>query len=58
MRTKNQIHCLSGHQGTVWGIETQGTDPQVITGSSDKTVKVCNFKLNEYDPSVQYLYFM
>lgn len=41
MRTKNQIHVLSGHQGTVWAMETQTTDPQVITGSSDSTVKVC-----------------
>lgn len=40
MRTKNQIHVLSGHQGTVWGLETQTTDPQIITGSSDSTVKV------------------
>lgn len=40
MRTKNQIHVLSGHQGTVWAMETQATDPQIITGSSDSTVKV------------------
>lgn len=40
MRTKNQIHILSGHQGTVWAMETQATDPQIITGSSDSTVKV------------------
>ena len=40
MRSKQQIHVLSGHHGTVWSLETQGTDPQVITGSADSTIKV------------------
>lgn len=28
MRTKLQVHCLSGHDSTVCSILTQGTDPQ------------------------------
>jgi len=29
MRSKHQIHCLSGHDNTVGAILTKGTDPQV-----------------------------
>jgi len=40
MRTKNQIHCLSGHTNTVASVNSQGTDPQVISGSHDHTIKL------------------
>ena len=40
MRTKAQVHVLGGHTNTVWSLETQATDPQVITGSADCTVKL------------------
>lgn len=29
MRTKHQIHCLTGHDNTVGAILTKGVDPQV-----------------------------
>jgi len=40
MRTKHQIHCLSGHTNTVGSILTNTVDPQVITGSHDTTIKL------------------
>lgn len=40
MRTKNQIHALTGHLNTVTAIKCQGTDPQIITGSEDSTIKL------------------
>ena len=40
MRTKNQIHVLGGHSGTVGTLLTSAIDPQVITGSYDATIKV------------------
>jgi len=39
MRTKHQVHCLTGHDNTVGAILTKGTDPQIITGSYDSTIK-------------------
>ena len=36
MRTKHQVHCLSGHDNTVGAILTKGVDPQV-------SVDVCLF---------------
>ncbi len=39
MRTKAQIHVLSGHTGTVADVKCQDSDPQVITGSMDSTVR-------------------
>ena len=39
MRTKAQIHVLSGHTGTVADVKCQESDPQVITGSMDSTVR-------------------
>jgi pleiotropic regulator 1 len=44
MRTKVQVHCLSGHDETVASILTQSVDPQVITGSHDKTVKMWDLR--------------
>jgi pleiotropic regulator 1 len=45
MRTKNQIHVLTGHDNTVASILTNSVDPQVITGSHDNTIKVFEFYL-------------
>jgi pleiotropic regulator 1 len=40
MRTKACIHILGGHNSTVACVGCQSTDPQVITGSNDSTVKL------------------
>lgn len=40
MRTKAQIHCLGGHTDTVAAVACQATNPQVITGSHDSTVRL------------------
>jgi WD40 repeat protein len=40
MRTKAQIHVLSGHTATVADVKCQESDPQVITGSMDSTVRL------------------
>lgn len=39
MRTKAQIHVLTGHTGTVSDVKCQDSDPQIITGSMDSTVR-------------------
>ena len=39
MRTKAQIFVLSGHSATVADVKCQDSDPQVITGSMDSTVR-------------------
>src|SRR6266849_10385890 len=56
MRTKAQIHVLSGHTATVADVKCQDSDPQVITGSMDSTIRFvhsptelsveCRFRLN------------
>ena len=40
MRTKHQVHCLTGHDNTVGALLTKSTDPQIITGSYDSTIKL------------------
>lgn len=40
MRTRSNIHVLSGHTGTVSDLKCQEADPQVITGSLDSTVRL------------------
>lgn len=40
MRTKAQIFCLSGHTDTVASVVCQSTNPQVITGSHDSTIRL------------------
>jgi pleiotropic regulator 1 len=40
MRTKNQVHALTGHLSTVNAIECQASDPQIITASADSTIKL------------------
>lgn len=44
MRTKTQVFCLSGHHDNVCSILTQGTDPQVITGSHDHTIRLWDLR--------------
>lgn len=39
MRTKAQVHVLAGHTATVADVKCQESDPQVITGSMDSTVR-------------------
>lgn len=39
MRTKAQAMLLSGHTATVADVKCQDSDPQVITGSMDTTVR-------------------
>ena len=46
MRTKAQIHALTGHTGTVSDVKCQESDPQVITGSMDSTVRYTYFSKN------------
>ncbi|KAF8552697.1 WD40 repeat-like protein, partial [Imleria badia] len=40
MRTKSQIHVLSGHSATVADVKCQESDPQVITGLVDSTIRL------------------
>lgn len=40
IRTKHEVHVLSGHENTVGSIITHSVDPQVVTGSYDHTVKL------------------
>ena len=40
MRTKAQVHCLTGHTNTVAEVRCQAAEPQVITGSHDSTVRL------------------
>ena len=40
MRTRQNVHVLSGHSGTVADVKCQEADPQVITASLDKTVRL------------------
>jgi pleiotropic regulator 1 len=40
MRTRSNIFVLSGHQGTVSSIQTEASDPQVISGSMDSTIRL------------------
>ena len=48
MRTKQQIHALTGHTGTVAAVQCQDSDPQVVTGSMDSTIRyVSGFRLRD-----------
>jgi len=40
MRTKANIHTLTGHTNTVESVLTQAAEPQVITGSHDSTIRL------------------
>lgn len=40
VRTRTQIHVLSGHESTVSALLANETDPQVLSGSMDNTIKL------------------
>jgi len=40
IRTKANVHTLTGHQQTVVGLDTQSLEPQVISGSMDSTIRL------------------
>jgi len=40
MRTKVNIHTLTGHTSTVSTVACQSTDPQIVTGSNDSTIRM------------------
>lgn len=40
MRTKQQVHCLTGHTNTAACVVSRPVDPQVISGSHDFTVRL------------------
>jgi pleiotropic regulator 1 len=44
MRSRVQVHCMSGHQSTVASILSHGADPQVITGSHDNTIRTWDIR--------------
>jgi pleiotropic regulator 1 len=39
MRTRTNIHVLSGHKGTISSLKCQEADPQIISGSLDSTIR-------------------
>ena len=39
MRTRTQVHILTGHESAVSSVLANATDPQVVTGSMDSTVR-------------------
>jgi WD40 repeat protein len=43
MRTKAQAMILTGHTATVADVKCQDSDPQVITGSMDTTIRYGHF---------------
>lgn len=40
IRTKKQVHCLTGHDNTIGALLTKSVHPQVVTGSQDSTIKL------------------
>lgn len=40
MRTRANIFTLTGHTSTVADVKTQDSDPQIISGSMDSTVRL------------------
>lgn len=51
MRTKAQIHVLSGHSATVADVKCQDSDPQVITSSMDSTIRSVSFRFfDDFSP--------
>jgi pleiotropic regulator 1 len=44
IRTRLQVHCMSGHASTVASLLTNATDPQVISGSHDKQIRLWDIR--------------
>lgn len=40
MRTKQAVHIMTGHTGTIADVKCQESDPQVISGSMDTTIRL------------------
>jgi pleiotropic regulator 1 len=40
MRTKCQVHALTGHTNTVATVKCQAVEPQIISGSHDSTIRL------------------
>lgn len=40
MRTKANVHTLTGHTHTVASVICQSAEPQIITGSHDTTIRL------------------
>ncbi|KAF2691115.1 pre-mRNA-splicing factor prp46 [Lentithecium fluviatile CBS 122367] len=47
MRTRTNIHVLSGHKGAVSDVKCQEADPQIITGSMDSTIRLWDLAANK-----------
>ena len=43
MRTKAQIHCLTGHTNTIADVKTQAADPEVRTLIDSLRIKKTTF---------------
>lgn len=54
MRSKVQIHCLSGHSATVASILPSATDPQIITGSHDTTIRMWDIRTGKTMDTLTY----
>jgi WD40 repeat protein len=54
MRTRVQVHCMSGHQSTVASILSHGADPQVITGSHDNTIRTWDLRTGKTMQTLTY----
>jgi len=44
MRTKAEVACLSGHRDIVESILMQDDEPQIISGSHDKMIKLWDIR--------------
>lgn len=40
IRTKSQVHCFTGHTNTVASVICQASEPQIVTGSHDSTIRL------------------
>ena len=55
IRTKVQVHCLSGHEDTVAAILAMPTDPQVRTPAAGLPVPACVDVITLANPVLQRL---
>ncbi|OCK86489.1 pre-mRNA-splicing factor prp46 [Lepidopterella palustris CBS 459.81] len=45
MRTRTNVHVLSGHKGTIAAVKCQEGDPQVISSSLDSTIRLWDLRM-------------